>query len=297
MVSEIRVLTTMKEELSSTRDHQTNTVYLAVPIGDQEEEMKIPITDHGASQGRKMNLATLLLLLGMSLFCVHKVMFDHHVSNVFHFAKHGPPCHHTMPLHHVRFNPIPNDEHHHAMVPPPEMHLPPYHGGFDHHHDEDQHHTNPHDMGHLEMHHSNDHYNAENYDGMLPKALSKWEVWDQKDSSDDKDVPSIDSSESGDESSELDLWERIADIWSGSQDHSKDSSDSSDVSVLDVRERIGDIWSGSNDQSKDSSDSSDVSKDNRSELDVWERMADYWVASKDLSKDSSDSYDSEDEDS
>lgn len=268
---------TMKEEAGRNLDRQEKTVYVAVPMGEQGEDTKISMNDHGKSQVRKMHLLSLLLLLGMTLFFVHKVMFYHHVSNVFHFAKHGPPCDH-----HVRFNPIPNDEHHHAMNadsmgPPHGMHHPPHHGDFARHHDEHHHHMNPHNMDHHKMSHSGGHHNAESHDFIyhpLPPAavetqtLSNWNGFYQKDSSDDKDVPSFDSSDSGDESSKLDVWERIADLWTGSKDHSKDSLDTSGV---------GD--------------------DESNELDVWERIADFWVTNKDNSKDSSDSLDdSDDED-
>ena len=317
---------TMVKEVTNNLDRQAKIVYDAVPIDDQDDGVKSSMNDQGTSYVRKMHWFTMMMLLGMLLFFVHKIMFYHHIANVFHFAKHGPPCHH-----HVRFTPTPSDENHvitlpHSMVPPPpfdhhasqegvphghhmnmgvhDMHHPPHHGGF-HKHDKHHHHMNPHNMDPPAMHHLDVHYGAVNpgdvrkpspFNILTPEGLSTWKDTEYEDSSDDNmdssssdskdssssnskdfsssdsmDSSSSDSSKSADESSDLDMWERIADYWVGSKDSSDSIDESSD---LDFWERIADSWVGSKDHSKDSSDSSDDSEDE--DEDVWEQIEHMW---------------------
>jgi hypothetical protein len=256
----------MKEESTNHWDRQAvKTTYVAVPTADLEVEMKTSMNDQSSSQARKMRLLTILLLLGMFSFFVHKVIFYHHVANVFHFMNHGQPCHH-----HVRFTPSPNDDRHPHMqknsITPPKMYQPPGRDG----NDSVQHeiHMN---MGMPEMQSHHGHFNHD-HDKHYHHAHSK----------------------SVDEGKDLDVWERIADMWNGGTDLKVESSDSSDSSDNeDVWERIADVWKRGTDHKVESLDSSDDTEDK----DVWERIADKWNGSEHHMRESSDSSDdNEDED-
>ena len=263
----------MKKESTSNKDRQEKICYVAVPIGDAEVEMDTSVNKDASSQRYAMGLlkcAKLLLVLSLVL-CFAQVILDHHTSNFFHFEKHGRPCHH-----HVSFDSMSHDEHHH-----PPHHHPPHSQSFHHH---DEHHMNPNKMGGM---HGMESFHAA-HDGItmhLPPPI----VVESKN----------DNSESSDDSSDLDVWERIADSWNGGKGRSSDSLDSSDDSKdskdLDVWERIADFWHGSEDSGDDdkdipSSDSSE-SSDESSDLDIWERIADFWHGSNDRSKESVDSSD------
>jgi hypothetical protein len=238
--------------------------------------MKTSINDQAASQDRKVRLFTKLLLLGMFIFYIHKVMFYHHVANVFRFMnQEGQPCHH-----HVRFNPILNDERPHSMMATPmespelrqfidqdesdsiqhghlmnmgkpKIHPPPHHGDFHHKHGLKHHHMHLHGMGPPDIHILDLHHGAIRKPSPLPlveepEKVSAGKIHESMDSADDsEDSASSDSSDSMDESSDLDMWEHIKDFWTGDKDHSEDSSDSADDSRNEnknVWERIADMW-------------------------------------------------------
>ena len=202
--------------------NQANISYVDLPTGDLEDDMKPSMKDQTTPQLRKMRLFTMLLLFGMFLFFVHKVMFYHRMANVFHFMNQGHPCHH-----HVRFNPIANDELH-PMAPPqthqspgqdgsdsvlhgyhskmglPEMHPPTHHGGFHHSYDKYHHHMNLHNMAPPEMNSSHRHDDAASHGDihkpsppivLTPENLSMWKIHDHMDSSGDSiDMDSFDDS-------------------------------------------------------------------------------------------------------
>jgi hypothetical protein len=243
--------------------------YVAVPTGDHDNAMKDSMKGQPATSilRRLFRSCTVLLFVGASLHFMHKVMFNHHMVKFMHFDQLKHPC-----PHHVRFQP------HHDVV------LQPMHQNMDY--DRDVH--------------------TPDYKGMihpLPplnmevEKPSFWKTLHMGHSSDDskEELPSLDSSDSSDsDDKDLDVWERIANMWTGNDHSSDDSKDSAES--LDIWERIADVFTGND--SKDSADSLDVwerianvwtgsedsvddSKDSADSLDVWERMANVWTSSKD----------------
>jgi hypothetical protein len=268
---------------TATSSEFSKQSYVKVAVGDHDDEhVKKDTLEQKPMCSKICLVAALLCFIGItSMHFFHEVVRNERMSEFMHFGAPKHPCPHHLRFsghpHHIDYGdsspsdvdmltmPLPPMDKEMIMVPLPPMdkhmmmhHLPPM----------DKHMKFPLPPMDKHMKHPLPPMNK----NMITNPLKEENSITPEDSS-------------SDDNNDIDVWERIANMWinklsDNSSDTSSDSSDSSDDSEeKGFWEGIADIWEWmfEDDDSSDSSDSS--SSDNQSPKDVWEQVAATWKSS------------------